>query len=195
MPSSSHNTTTTTIWGFARTNKTHEQLRSNLRPYLLKQQDATEEQVDAFLSHCFYRHGKSYGDYEVMQEILQSCRAEMHNLLVYLAIPPHVFGESTLALKKSLEQLEPSTIEGFLRVILEKPFGRDTATCRELLDTLQQQQWHESELYRIDHYLGKEMVQNILTLRSHNPWLMPLWNKDMIQSIHLVFKYVDQMQS
>jgi glucose-6-phosphate 1-dehydrogenase len=90
-------------------------------------------------------------------------------------------------LKTALAQIN-SPIPGFLRVVLEKPFGRDTETCRALLDTLHKQDWHESELYRIDHYLGKEMVQNILTLRSSNPWLQPLWNKDTIQAVHILFK-------
>lgn len=124
-----------------------------------------------------------------MRQILQACNSlnSLYNLLVYLAIPPHVFGESTKALKLALKELKPA-VPGFLRVVLEKPFGRDTDTCRELLNVLQEQEWLESELYRIDHYLGKEMVQNIMTLRESNPWLKPLWNKDVIQSVHIVFK-------
>ena len=179
-----------TIWGFARTKKTHEQLRSSLRPNLLKtakDENNVEDQVDAFLNCCFYQNGKSYGDWVVMHQILSSCGSSMHNLLVYLAIPPHVFGESTQALKMALKDLQ-AAVPGFLRVILEKPFGRDTETCRALLNTLQQQKWQESELYRIDHYLGKEMVQNILALRTSNPWLKHLWNRDVIHSVHLVFK-------
>ena len=120
-----------------------------------------------------------------MQQILQECNAMMHNLLVYLAIPPHVFGESTQALKLALENLH---VPGFLRVVLEKPFGQDTESCRALLDTLREQQWDESQLYRIDHYLGKEMVSNVLPFRSANPWLTPLWNKDMISSCHIIFR-------
>jgi glucose-6-phosphate 1-dehydrogenase len=122
-----------------------------------------------------------------MLDILNTCQIQQHNLLVYLAIPPHVFGESAQALKLAKNELD-RPVTGFTRVIIEKPFGRDTASCQELLDTLKSQQWDESDLFRIDHYLGKEIVQAIVALRQHNPWLKHLWNKDAIQSVHLVFK-------
>ena len=81
-----------------------------------------------------------------------------------------------------------TSVDGFLRVVLEKPFGKDTESCQELLQTLVDQRWSEEELYRIDHYLGKEMVQNILVLRQHNPWMQSFWNKNYIQAVHLIWK-------
>lgn len=176
----------TVIWGFARTKKTHDELRQHLRPTLLKESgDHDEATVDAFLELCFYSSGKSYGDWAVLWHLLQSNEDWLHNLLVYLSIPPHVFAESTLAVKTALSEAK---VPGFVRIILEKPFGHDTDSCNELLQTLKNQAWDEKDLYRIDHYLGKEMVQNILTLRQHNPWLASLWNKDAVESVHLVFK-------
>lgn len=199
------------IWGFARSKKTSEELRQHLRPYLLKNKtddDDEARQVDAFLNRCYYRAGKSYGDWEVLRDIFHEQVTEqaepLHNLLVYLAIPPYVFAESAQAVRLALEEHRTAAtngppvanssndqepfLPGFTRVVLEKPFGMDTDSCRELLQSLQDQQWKESSLYRIDHYLGKEMVQNLLTLRRSNPWIHALWNKQHIQAVHIVFK-------
>jgi glucose-6-phosphate 1-dehydrogenase len=187
------------IWGFARTVKSHEELRQHLRPHLLassllKQkrkdhgQSNDEAVVDRFLSLCFYRSGKSYGDTDVVDSILRD-NTPIHNLLVYLAIPPHVFSETTAAIRYSTQRMtDTNPIYGFTRIVLEKPFGNDTASCRVLLDALHHQQWSESNLFRIDHYLGKEMVQNILSMRQNNPWLKALWCKEVVQSVHILFK-------
>ncbi len=169
----------TLIWGFARTKWTTQQLRVHLRSYV-----APSDRINPFLDLCFYRHGKEYGDMLAISSILQCCN-KIHNLLVYLAIPPQVFTDATLALKQVLSR---NGVPGFVRVVVEKPFGHDTTSCRKLLDSLKEQQWKESELYRIDHYLGKEMVQNILMLRYYNSWLQHIWNKDVIQSVHILFK-------
>lgn len=165
----------TVIWGFARTKKSTADFRQHLEPYVKGDQ--------SFLEMCEYSSGKSYGDWEVILDILQ--RANADNVLVYLAIPPHVFGETTQAVKTALQH---TYVRGFTRVVLEKPFGRDTDSCQALLSTLREQQWSEHDLYRIDHYLGKEMVQNILTMRRHNAWLRPLWNRHTVRSVHIVFK-------
>uniref|UniRef100_A0A7S2VDX1 glucose-6-phosphate dehydrogenase (NADP(+)) n=1 Tax=Entomoneis paludosa TaxID=265537 RepID=A0A7S2VDX1_9STRA len=142
------------------------------------------KRVDDFLHLCHYRKGSSYGDSEGIQNILTETNCQ--NILIYLAIPPHVFSDSTGAVMKAREALPQGN--GFFRVVLEKPFGNDSESCDELLQSLVDQKWPEEELYRIDHYLGKEMVQNILTLRQHNPWIGALWNKDVIQSVHLIWK-------
>ena len=98
-----------------------------------------------------------------------------------------VFGDSTGAVMKARQQTLVD-YNGFFRVVLEKPFGKDTESCLELLQTLVEQKWCEDELYRIDHYLGKEMVKNILILRQHNKWMNSFWSKDFIQSVHLIWK-------
>lgn len=177
----------TTIRGFARTPNSHEQLRSHIKPYLLSQQKGQAvELVDEFLNLCFYNNGKSYGDWEVIRDILSSTVQD--NLLVYLAIPPNIFGESCQAMKLALADVNSVKVPGFKRIILEKPFGNDTQSCRDLLQVLKDQEWDEKTLYRIDHYLGKEIVQAIPVFRRYNDWLTPLWNKNVIKSVHLIFK-------
>jgi glucose-6-phosphate 1-dehydrogenase len=104
------------------------------------------------------------------------------NRVYYLATPPTSFpviadnlGHGGLA--------HQDGVPGFRRIVLEKPFGRDLATALELDSTLARH-FHENEIFRIDHYLGKETVQNILVLRFANGIFEPLWNQ----------KYVDHVQ-
>eukprot|EP00527_Entomoneis_sp_CCMP2396_P007634 CAMPEP_0198140498 /NCGR_PEP_ID=MMETSP1443-20131203/3639_1 /TAXON_ID=186043 /ORGANISM="Entomoneis sp., Strain CCMP2396" /LENGTH=514 /DNA_ID=CAMNT_0043802931 /DNA_START=91 /DNA_END=1635 /DNA_ORIENTATION=- len=175
----------TCIWGFARSPKANEDFRNHLKPYLASKNVQDDPLMDEFLSKCFYRQGASYGDWQGIQSILDETKCV--NILIYLAIPPHVFGDSTGAVMKARTALTLET-GGFFRVVLEKPFGNDTESCQELLQSLIDQKWPEEELYRIDHYLGKEMVQNILAMRQHNMWLEALWNKNVVQSVHLIWK-------
>jgi glucose-6-phosphate 1-dehydrogenase len=208
----------TVIWGFARSPKTTQDFRQHIAASLEDDDDDEEEdnhdkssfvsndkknrKKEAFLQACYYRNGTSYGDADCLASILQEASPRL-NVLVYLAVPPHVFGETTAALQMARRTLESggsagagrgshsSTTnfdKGWFRVVLEKPFGRDLATCETLLQELQAQKWPERDLYRIDHYLGKEMVQNLTTLRQHNPWLGALWNKSVVQSVHILFK-------
>lgn len=149
----------TVIWGYARSVKTHQQLRDHLFPHLIKT-GASEMVVKEFLEKCFYHSGKSYGDEEAYADMVRSiCHFESQspsatcNRLFYLAIPPNVFGDSAVAIKKV-----GMAIQGWTRVIIEKPFGRDLDTCNELLSTLAAE-LKEDQMYRIDHYLGK--VRNI----------------------------------
>jgi glucose-6-phosphate 1-dehydrogenase len=108
------------------------------------------------------------------------------NRLFYLAVPPSVFEASVKALSAS--GLAPRTPDPqtcpWVRVVIEKPFGRSLETARQLnalvLDVL-----GEHQVYRIDHYLGKETVQNILVLRFANSIFEPLWNRQNIASVQI----------
>lgn len=130
---------------------------------------------------------------------------QRHNVLVYMALPSQLFGVAAQAVQTAMHnagivvqhQPKGAAAVAFVRLILEKPFGRDTSSCLELMKTLQQQQnWKECDLYRIDHYLGKESVRNILPLRRHllqqqqtvHPALKPKinWNRHGIAAVHLV---------
>lgn len=76
---------------------------------------------------------------------------------------------------------------GWLRLIVEKPFGKDLKSSDELSEHLNNH-YTEEEIYRIDHYLGKEMVQNILALRFSNRIFSRVWNRDSIAAVIIIFK-------
>jgi glucose-6-phosphate 1-dehydrogenase len=97
--------------------------------------------------------------------------------LFYLAIPPEFFETVVGGLR------DAGCVEG-ARVVLEKPFGRDLASARELNETLHRV-FPESSIFRIDHYLGKEAVLNLLYFRFANAFLPPIWNRDYVDSVQI----------
>jgi glucose-6-phosphate 1-dehydrogenase len=109
-------------------------------------------------------------------------KSRIANRLFYLAVPPNVFGQSGETIKKV--GMSPT---GWTRVVVEKPFGRDLDTCNELLKSLSED-FEEHHLYRIDHYLGKEVVQNLMLFRFGNPMWELIWNNKSIESVTLTFK-------
>ena len=106
------------------------------------------------------------------------------NRLFYFAIPPNVFADAGKAIKEVCMQDEK---RGWTRLIVEKPFGRDLESFEKLHATMSQY-FTEDHLYRIDHYLGKEMVQNLGVMRFSNVMFERVWNSDSISTIILTFK-------
>ncbi len=100
------------------------------------------------------------------------------NILFYLATPPSVFG----LISSHLDKAGFKENAGWKRIIVEKPFGTDLASARELNRTILSF-WDEGQIYRVDHYLGKETVQNILAFRFANQMFEPLWSKQHIDHI------------
>jgi glucose-6-phosphate 1-dehydrogenase len=128
--------------------------------------------------------GTDYAD-EGDKDKLATCLTEMDeefetrgNRVYYLAVPP-------AAMPILVEGLGPRrTTTGWVRLIVEKPFGRDLASAREL-NQLLQQHFTEDEIFRIDHYLGKETVQNMLALRFANGIFEPIWNRQFIDHVQI----------
>ncbi|KAG7347829.1 6-phosphogluconate dehydrogenase [Nitzschia inconspicua] len=181
----------TVIFGYARSNLSDNELHERIKPYLVEGKHP-EEVVDSFLKLVRYQQGSGYGDENAFQDLSVKIEefefsndSEKHfNRLFYFAIPPNVFAETALAIKKTCMQGED---KGWSRLIVEKPFGRDLKSFEELNKTLSKH-FTEDHLYRIDHYLGKEMAQNLMVLRFSNTWFERVWNADNIKMVMLTFK-------
>ena len=176
------------IIGYARSNYSDESFREKYKPILEKVGGFTsEDKLNEFLSICHYARGKGYDDPEAWEQVnVQACESEKVNVVAnrvfYFAVPPDVFAAAGAAIKAKC-----MSNKGWNRMIIEKPFGKDSASCSELGERLSRS-FNEDELYRIDHYLGKEIVQNIMVLRFGNVLLQPLWNRNYIKSVIINFK-------
>ena len=186
------------ICGYARSHMTEAEFRDHIRPYL---KGGDEEDKSDFLDRCIYRAGAydSEGDVDAAFDDLRAAEAEAGaacvNRLFYFAIPPSVFVPIGTSLKKAV--IGPSEEEregngqqqriGWNRLIIEKPFGKDTASFEKLSSDMGAL-YTEKHLYRIDHYLGKEMVKNLMMMRYSNAIFEPLWNRDHISTVQITFK-------
>ncbi|VDL63180.1 unnamed protein product [Nippostrongylus brasiliensis] len=119
----------------------------------------------------------------LIDEVQKNSNNQPVNRLYYLALPPSVFVPVTTQLKENCMDRGDS----WTRVIIEKPFGHDLESSTELSNHLSKL-FKEEQIYRIDHYLGKEMVQNLMVLRFGNRFLGPSWNRDNIATVTISFK-------
>ncbi len=117
--------------------------------------------------------------YDGLERVVCAAREELGGarLLHYLSLPP-------AATAGTVEQLAAHGLGKGARVIMEKPFGRDLASAREL-DALVRSVFAEEEIFRIDHYLGREAVQNLLALRFANGMFEPIWNRNHIDHVQI----------
>ncbi len=179
------------VVGFARRPKTHEQFRAELRDAVAQHsrfQPINPAVWDAFAQGIFY-HQSEFGDtkgYKALDQFLKKLDNEhgtAGNRLFYLAAAPTEFEEIIKQLGTNDLVKSHDTHGASRRIIVEKPFGSSLSTAQKL-NRILAGVFGERQVFRIDHYLGKETVQNILALRFANEIFEPLWNA----------KYVDHVQ-
>uniref|UniRef100_A0A7N1A5E0 Glucose-6-phosphate 1-dehydrogenase n=1 Tax=Kalanchoe fedtschenkoi TaxID=63787 RepID=A0A7N1A5E0_KALFE len=184
------------IFGYARTKISDEELRNRIRGYLIKDKDASSahsEDVSKFLQLVKYVCG-SYDSDEGFQsldkeiseyEVTKNSTEGSSRRLFYLALPPSVYPSVCRMIKRNC--MNKSDLGGWTRIVVEKPFGKDLESAEKLSSQIGEL-FEEPQIYRIDHYLGKELVQNLLVLRFANRFFLPLWNRDNIANIQIVFR-------
>ena len=141
------------------------------------------EDVDRWCQGNLHHQALGDGDYTVLRERIESIEDERGlpgNRVFYMAIPPGAFAPTIHGLGESgLNQGR-----GWARVVVEKPFGTDLESARALNELLLSH-FDENQIYRIDHYLGKATVQNLLTFRFTNPMFERLWNRDRVSRVEI----------
>lgn len=179
------------ILGFARTPMTDESFRQSISEAAKTISEVgpiDPAKWDAFASNLYYCPG-DYGDPDSYARLAKRV-AELNeqrnlggNRLFYLSTPPEVY-------KDIIEQLgkvglaHPSSPSSWVRIIIEKPFGRDLASAKEL-NKIVLNVFEEKQIYRIDHYLGKDTVQNLLVLRFGNGIFEPLWTRNYVDHVQI----------
>jgi glucose-6-phosphate 1-dehydrogenase len=178
--------------GFARTKMSDEEYRKDAHKALdeFARNKPVDEQVWKRLEPAIYYHAADdYGSDEAHAQLARKLKqldgkhGTAGNRLFYLSTPPETFAPIITCLGEQRGEYLGGSAKAFGRIIIEKPFGHDLASARAL-NQLLHQYVDESQVFRIDHYLGKETVQNLIVMRFANSIFEPIWN----------YKYVDHVQ-
>lgn len=179
------------IIGFARREKTHESWRNEMGEALQKfsrTKNADKAQWQEFAKLLFYCQG-DFGDEKAYRGLAEQIASFNHeqlqrNLLFYLSTSPSQFAEVAEHLHKARLLIKGDVGKFCQRVVVEKPFGHDLASAMQLNAELTRYA-HERQIYRIDHYLGKETVQNILMFRFSNAVFEHVWNRACVDHVQI----------
>ena len=162
-----------------------EKMKDGIRQFAIAK-DITDEELDSFSQKLHYLsintdEGSEYSKLKERLELLNKEKNTAGNYIFYLSTPPALY---PLVPKFLAEQGLNKEDGNFRRIIIEKPFGTDLKTAIDLNSSLREN-YGEDQIYRIDHYLGKETVQNMLVTRFANGIYEPLWNRNYISHIEM----------
>lgn len=174
------------VIGTARREWSHEFFRKTILDIIYELEPGAEN-AEAFASHFYYQphNVTDQAHYVALRELADRLDQDYQiggNRLFYLAMAPNFFGTITERLKSEHIVSE----NGFNRLIIEKPFGTDYKSALALNQQIRRA-FREDQIFRIDHYLGKEMIQNISAIRFGNNIFESLWNKNYIDNIQVTF--------
>jgi glucose-6-phosphate 1-dehydrogenase len=177
------------VVGISRTDMSHEDYRERLRGALEKHRSGqvSEDVWESFSKGIFYLPGdsKKPETYEELKGFLKQLDAERGtegNRIYYLSSSPSLF--STIVERLGEAGMSEEEDGGYARLVVEKPFGRDLESAKELNKDILRY-FDERQIYRIDHYLGKDTVQNILALRFSNGIFEPIWNQHYVDHVQI----------
>ena len=179
------------VIGFARTPQSDDNFRTTTAEAAKTMSEIgpiDSKQWESFAACLYYQSG-DYADPQAYQQLakrleqLESEKKLGGNRLFYLSTPPEVYPHIVEQLGRA-GLARPSSPNSWVRIIIEKPFGRDLATAKELNEIVHHV-FEEQQVYRIDHYLGKDTVQNLLVLRFGNGIFEPLWNRNYVDSVQI----------
>ena len=173
------------VLGVSRTEISDFQFKEKMKEFLLVE-PKNEKEIESFLEHRCYQPGSTAdsSEYPILKsrlESLQKALAIPENYIYYLSTPPDLYQVIPQSLAEA--GLNDSS-NGFKRLIIEKPFGTSLKSAQELNKNLLNY-FSEDQLYRIDHYLGKETVQNMLVARFSNGIFEPVWNHNFIHHVEI----------
>ena len=174
------------VLGVARTGLSDEEFRQKMHEALIKFEQASGPELEAFCEHLYYQavntsDALDYAKLLPRLDELHDKYGSSGNTLYYLSTPPSLYG----VIPECLAAHGLNTEEfGWKRIIVEKPFGYDIETAKAI-DIQIHRFFEEHQIYRIDHYLGKETVQNLLVLRFSNGLFEPLWNRNFIDYVEI----------
>ncbi|KAK3812058.1 MAG: glucose-6-phosphate 1-dehydrogenase [Benniella sp.] len=176
----------THIIGYARTKMDQATFEGHVSKFIKIKTDEDKAALQKFLKLCSYQDGQYDKDSDFQRLEKRLCEVEKNSgadeRLFYMALPPSVFIPVATSVKKNNYRKDTTT-----RLIVEKPFGMDLESSRKLAKELGAL-FSENEIYRIDHYLGKEMVKNLMILRFANVIFGSVWNRHSIDNVQITFK-------
>jgi len=180
------------VFGLARSQFSEAEFRARITEHLTCRyvpERSCAQRMEELLSRCHYRSG-SYASSDSFLDLYTMMReaegGRRTNRIYYFAIPPSIFLDVARAIGGA-GLVSCGAGEPWSRVVLEKPFGRDRESS-DMLSEAMSQVFAESQTYRIDHYLGKEVIQNLMVLRFANLVFEPIWNRDFIRCVKILWK-------